>query len=175
MHFSTISFISSDFINKTKPINSILLKLIILFKSFIYFFINIMKCFHIFKINVLLISFYILNFKLNCFNLIKLNFRLILKMKRIILYIATSLDGYIAKKNGNTSWLFTDQDYGYEEIYKKINSIIMGQKTYEQILTIFSEFPYKEKNCYVISRDKTKKDNENVKYIKSSIKQWLIN
>jgi len=42
-------------------------------------------------------------------------------MKKIILYIAQSLDGYVATKDGSVAWLdeFNKADYGYEKIYKK--------------------------------------------------------
>ncbi|RPI16318.1 MAG: dihydrofolate reductase [Ignavibacteriae bacterium] len=51
--------------------------------------------------------------------------------KKIILYIASSLDGFIAKKDGDISWLFTDQDYGYTEFMNNIDSAVMGRKTYD--------------------------------------------
>ena len=45
-------------------------------------------------------------------------------MRKIILYIASSLDGYIARKNGEVDWLddFNDsgEDYGYYKFYKSI-------------------------------------------------------
>lgn len=73
-------------------------------------------------------------------------------MTRIILYIAASLDGFIARKNGNVDFLFTDQDYGYSEFYRKIDAVVMGSKTYIQSLA-FGE-AYKGKKCYVFSRKK---------------------
>jgi len=58
-----------------------------------------------------------------------------MKMKRqIVLYIAMSLDGYIARKNGALDWLpepTTDQ--GYENFYKTIDTVVMGKTTYEQV------------------------------------------
>lgn len=38
-------------------------------------------------------------------------------MRKIQLFIASSLDGYIARKSGEVDWLFTDQDYGYTEFF----------------------------------------------------------
>ncbi len=37
-------------------------------------------------------------------------------MRKVILYIATSIDNYIAKKNGEVDWLFTDGDYEYTDL-----------------------------------------------------------
>lgn len=75
----------------------------------------------------------------------------------VILYIATSLDGYIADVDGSVDWLFHDQDYGYAEFYDSIDIVIMGKTTYEQVLS-FGEFPWKEKQCYVFSHEQNKEE-----------------
>ena len=48
-------------------------------------------------------------------------------MRKLVLFIATSLDGYIAGPNGEIDWLFTDQDYGYSEFYATIDTVVMGR------------------------------------------------
>ncbi|WP_013320380.1 dihydrofolate reductase family protein [Gloeothece verrucosa] len=85
-------------------------------------------------------------------------------MKKGILFIATSLDGYIARKNGEIDWLFTDQDYGYEEFYQSIDITLIGYKTYQQLLT-FEEFPYPDKINYVFSRHHKNQDHNLVTFI----------
>lgn len=54
-------------------------------------------------------------------------------MGRTVLYIATSLDGYIAGKNDNISWLseYQDVDYEYDKFFKSVGSIIQGRRTYD--------------------------------------------
>ena len=82
--------------------------------------------------------------------------------RKVVLYIAQSLDGYIAKKDGDISWLSVvereNQDYGYKEIIESVDTVIMGRKTYEKVLTFGIEFPHKDKKCYVLT--KTKKEPE---------------
>ena len=61
-------------------------------------------------------------------------------------YIATSLDGFIATSDGGLDWLFEipnpDQsDYGYSEFISGIDAIVMGRNTFEKVLT-FSDWPY---------------------------------
>ncbi len=55
-------------------------------------------------------------------------------MGKIILYIASSLDGYVARENGDVDWLPTNTDSGYDDFYKSIDTVIMEKKTYDQIL-----------------------------------------
>ena len=54
-------------------------------------------------------------------------------MGKVILYIATSLDGFIAGKNDDISWLFTynDVDYGYDSFFSTIGTVIEGKRTYD--------------------------------------------
>ncbi|HEY9689063.1 MAG TPA: dihydrofolate reductase, partial [Coleofasciculaceae cyanobacterium] len=64
---------------------------------------------------------------------------------QFILYIATSLDGYIARENGDIDWLPTPEsaeDGGqYEQFYQSIDALVMGATTYEQVLG-FGEWVY---------------------------------
>ena len=72
-------------------------------------------------------------------------------MKKIILYIAISLDGYIARKNGSVDWLKkyenSDEDYGYAKFLDSVKTVILGKTTYKQF-----KAPYSNKNCFVFSR-----------------------
>lgn len=95
-------------------------------------------------------------------------------MRKIILYIASSLDGYIARKNGDVDWLFTDADYGYAEFLASIDAILMGHNTYRQVLT-FGEFPYKDKLNYVFTRQSGLHNDENVEYVSGNIEAFIRN
>ena len=73
-------------------------------------------------------------------------------MRKIVLFISSSLDGYIARVNGDIDWLFRDQNYGYTKFLDSIDTVFMGRKTYEQVLT-FGEYPYQEKKSYVFTKN----------------------
>ncbi len=92
-------------------------------------------------------------------------------MRKVILYIAVSLDGYIARKDGSIDWLpqpgETDSDFGYKEFYDNVDTILMGKKTYDQVLT-FGDWPYPGKECIVFSRE-DQQDTENVKFAKNPV------
>lgn len=93
-------------------------------------------------------------------------------MPKTILYIAISLNGYIAKEDGSVDWLSSfNEDYGYEKFLSTIDTIIMGRKTYQQVLT-FGEWPYKGIRTYVFTHQKLKNDN-NVEFASGEIIQTI--
>jgi dihydrofolate reductase len=69
----------------------------------------------------------------------------------VTLFIATSLDGYIAGPDDDLSWLFTDADYGFSSFYTQVDTLIMGRGTYE-VVRKFGEWPYPGKKTVVVSR-----------------------
>lgn len=76
--------------------------------------------------------------------------------RKVVLYIASSLDGYIAKPNDDLSFLETVQkegeDYGYGAFISSVDTVIIGRKTYDWVLTQVPSFPHADKECYVITR-----------------------
>ena len=57
-------------------------------------------------------------------------------MRKVILGVAASLDSLIEGPNGEYDWCFTDQDYGITEMTNRVDTLFMGRKTYELMLTI---------------------------------------
>lgn len=76
---------------------------------------------------------------------------------RLSVFIAMSLDGYIARYNGKLDWLETNsdknnpEDYGYENFYGSIDCIVMGRNTFEKVVS-FPKWPYHNKRVIVLSR-----------------------
>ncbi len=88
-------------------------------------------------------------------------------MRKVILYIAMSLDGYIADKNGDVAWLNGDgsdsENVGsYPEFFETIDTVILGYKTYNQIITELSpdKWVYSGKKSYVITHNKLESTDE---------------
>ena len=80
-------------------------------------------------------------------------------MIKTVLYIASSLDGFIARPDGNIDWLTSipspqTGDYGYAEFLSSIGTTIMGRKTYNEIIGFGVEWPYIGLDSYVVTRDK---------------------
>jgi dihydrofolate reductase len=70
-------------------------------------------------------------------------------------YIATSVDGFIARENGSVDWLPTGEsasgeDYGYHDFMNSVDALVMGRNTYELVLS-FGSWPYGEKPVVVLS------------------------
>ena len=55
-------------------------------------------------------------------------------MRKVILGLAVSLDGFIEGPNGEYDWCFSDQDYGMRDFFKRIDTIFIGRKTYEMTM-----------------------------------------
>lgn len=60
-------------------------------------------------------------------------------MRKVILGLAVSLDGFIEGPNGEYDWCFTDQDYGMSDFFKRIDAVFMGRKSYELALGMGNE------------------------------------
>lgn len=76
-------------------------------------------------------------------------------------FIATSLDGFIARPDGSLDWLVQAQatapageDFGYAEFMANIDALVMGRKTFDTVLG-FDPWPYGERPVWVMSRQPT--------------------
>ena len=92
--------------------------------------------------------------------------------RKIVLYIAQSLDGYIARKDDTLDWLFKAEgegDNGYSVFYDTIDTILIGRRTYDWIMDHEKDkFPYENKSCYVFSRSKHQ-DFGNVQFVSEDV------
>lgn len=94
-------------------------------------------------------------------------------MGKIKVYIAASLDGYIARPDGDLDWLTefpnpTKEDYGYNEMLTSVDTVIMGGRTYRELLCMDILWPYKNKKTFVVSHNSIK-TNENIEFITEDI------
>ena len=75
-------------------------------------------------------------------------------------YIAASLDGFIARRDGDLDWLMKQpvegEDYGYDAFLDSVDGLVMGRGTYQKVLT-FGDWPY-PKPVVVLSRSLSAED-----------------
>ena len=70
---------------------------------------------------------------------------------RASVFIATSVDGFIARPNGAIDWLpDAPEDHGYTEFFDSVDALVMGRGTFETVLG-FGSWPYKKKRVVVLS------------------------
>lgn len=90
--------------------------------------------------------------------------------RKIIIYIAASLNNKIADQEGSVEWLETiphqeGEDYGYQNFYNTIDTTIMGYATYAQVKGWGIEWPYKDRKNYVVTSKADRETDEFVEFI----------
>lgn len=60
-------------------------------------------------------------------------------MRKLILGLAVSLDGFIEGPNGEYDWCFTDQDYGMADFFSRVDALFIGRKSYELLQAMGEE------------------------------------
>lgn len=98
-------------------------------------------------------------------------------MRKIILGLAVSLDGFIEGPNGEYDWCFSDQDYGLSDFFKRVDALFMGRKSFEMMQGmgvvppgfpnlkeyIFSTTLDKIKDGAILIKDNVKEEVEKIK------------
>lgn len=90
-------------------------------------------------------------------------------MRKIVLGLAVSLDGFIEGPQGEYDWCFTDQDYGLSDFFKSIDTIFMGRKSYELAQQTADSNPWKGMKTYVFSNTLKSIDDKDVELISGNI------
>jgi dihydrofolate reductase len=101
-------------------------------------------------------------------------------MRKIIVYIATSADGFIARRDGAVDWLDRPRikgNYGMGEFYSSIDTILWGRKTYDMVLRFREEgkdnsSSYEKLKNYAFSRRPPKKVVPGFEFVKEAIPEF---
>jgi len=91
--------------------------------------------------------------------------------RKIIVYVATSADGYIARPDGDVSWLDRKPvkgNYGMAKFYKKVDTVIMGRKTYE-IGVKLGQDGYPGLKNYVFSRAPRRSESSHIEFVNEDV------
>lgn len=98
--------------------------------------------------------------------------------RKVILYIAVSLDGYIAKPNDDLSFLSIveqeGEDYGYADFISNIDTVIVGRRTYSWVMLKVPDFPHSDKNTYIITRT-PRSPVETTRFYTGNLSQLILN
>ena len=99
-------------------------------------------------------------------------------MNKIILYIATSLDGFIADINGGVDWLPHPKDdteleaVGFKSLMSRIDTILMGSRSYKQILS-FGDWGWPDKQSYVFTCKPLESEQPHITITHDSPRQFM--
>ncbi|MDA3780083.1 MAG: dihydrofolate reductase family protein [Bacteroidales bacterium] len=102
-----------------------------------------------------------------------------MKARKVILFISMSLDGFIASKDDDLSWLSVvekeGEDYGYLKFNKTVDTYIVGRKAYDIVLKLTGGVfpPVEQHKCYVITRQKRESEN-GVTFYNGNIEDLII-
>lgn len=102
----------------------------------------------------------------------------IINMKKIILYIAASIDGRIAEPDGGIEWLSEfpitkEMNYGYKEFMASIDTIIMGGRSWRELSNMDAMGAYADKAVYVVSRHDWG-EKGNIKFITENVIKRIV-
>lgn len=88
-----------------------------------------------------------------------------------------SLDGYISKSGDDLEFLnlveMEGEDYGYALFIETVDTVILGRKTYDKVMSMDIEFPHADKNVYVITGTQ-KPDTGKVKFYTENLKDLIL-
>jgi dihydrofolate reductase len=93
-------------------------------------------------------------------------------------FIAISLDGYIAGSNDELDWLESErmiiegEDFGYKKFSSQMDVILMGKNTYLKVLE-FPEWPYKDKRLIVYSTSLTNATQAGVEIFSGDVQELI--
>ena len=87
-----------------------------------------------------------------------------MKQRRVRLFVAASLDGYIATAEGGVEWLFQDQDYGLNRFMGEVDTVLLGRKTYDWMVG-HGVTSYEGLRNYVFSRSQESGPDPSVQFI----------
>jgi len=99
------------------------------------------------------------------------------KERKVILYIAMSLDGYIATTDGGLGFLSMveeeGQDYSYRDFMSTVDAVIVGRKSYEKVISMGYDYPHTNKDLYVMTRT-PRAANGSVKFHSGNLNELVL-
>ncbi len=97
-------------------------------------------------------------------------------MRKVILSLGTSLDQYIARRDGAVDWLSMDWEFDWMEFFETIDTVLMGRKSFEKGLELSADGksnPYQGMATYVFSRNWRECETEGVELVTGHLKDFV--
>jgi len=95
---------------------------------------------------------------------------MLMRMRRVRYFVACSLDGFLARLNGDVDWLLTDQDYGMSAFFSTVDVAVMGRKTYDKAREMGQE-SFAGMETFVFCHAPA--ESNKVKFVSGDVLEWL--
>src|SRR6516162_7654776 len=89
-------------------------------------------------------------------------------MRRVVLGLGISLDGYIARRDGSVDFLFMPKDYSMGPFFSRIDAAVMGRKTYDAARKMGGTSFGPKMAAYVFSRSRPRGERDGVIFVDQS-------
>jgi dihydrofolate reductase len=102
-------------------------------------------------------------------------------MRKVVLGLGISLDGYIARKNGAVDWLSMDWDYDWTAFFNTIDVVLMGRKSWDKMIEMTAKSkskmtnPYGEMETYVFTNSLQETGVKGVEIVSGDLKKFVEN
>ncbi len=100
-------------------------------------------------------------------------------MRKVLLFIAQSLDGKIARVNHDLKWLTefpnpNNLDFGYNHLISRVDTLVMGRNTYEDLKAMDMDWPYNSQKTFVFSSQKDLTIfSKNTEMVNKNLSDWV--
>jgi dihydrofolate reductase len=94
------------------------------------------------------------------------------RMRRVRYFVASSLDGYIARADGSVDWLFMDQDYGMSAFFKSVDVAVMGSGTHDKMLRLAPKQPFFPGMESFVFSSKSVGTKNGVTFVRGDVGAW---
>jgi len=94
-------------------------------------------------------------------------------VRKVVLGVGISLDGYIARPDGSVDFLFMPKDYSMAQFFKRVDTAVMGRKTYEMGLKMGGGFTGGGMKSFVFSRSMESRERGGVTFVAVPPKKFL--
>jgi dihydrofolate reductase len=99
-----------------------------------------------------------------------------MKMRKVTFGVASSLDNYIARKDGTIDWILRGEEAAsvMADFWKTVDTVVIGRKTYEPVLKSGAPFPtFPGVKNYVLSRTLKEVSDKNVEIIREDAAEFV--
>ncbi len=97
-------------------------------------------------------------------------------MAKVILYVAISMDGYVATEDDGLAWLNEirgEGDNGFSQMYSRITTVVMGRRTFDILNQLVDVYPHNDRMNYIFTNQPNFPQSDMIRVAQGDVQQWL--